>query len=44
MLFGFRTIQKKNILTINTIIEIQQILEDNNAGMDDEKFAMELGK
>ena len=33
MLFGFRTIQKKNILTINTIIEIQQILEENNAGI-----------
>ena len=33
MLFGFRTIQNKNILTINTIIEIQQILEENNAGI-----------
>ncbi|MEN9914767.1 MAG: hypothetical protein RL528_1531 [Bacteroidota bacterium] len=33
MLFGFRTIQKKHILTINTIIEIQQILEENNAGI-----------
>jgi Fic family protein len=33
MLFGFRTIQKKKILTINTIIEIQQILEENNAGV-----------
>ena len=33
MLFGFRTIQKKYILTINTIIEIQQILEENNAGI-----------
>ena len=33
MLFGFRTIHKKNILTINTIIEIQQILEENNAGI-----------
>lgn len=33
MLFGFRTIQKKNILTINTVIEIQQILEENNAGI-----------
>ncbi len=33
MLFGFRTIQKKNILTINTIVEIQQILEENNAGI-----------
>ena len=33
MLYGFRTIQKKNILTINTIIEIQQILEENNAGI-----------
>jgi Fic family protein len=26
-------IQKKNILTINTIVEIQQILEENNAGI-----------
>ena len=33
MLFGFRTIQKKNNLTINTIVEIQQILEENNAGI-----------
>jgi Fic family protein len=33
MLFGTRTIQKKNILTINTIVEIQQILEENNAGI-----------
>lgn len=33
MLFGFRTIQKKDILTINTIVEIQQILEENNAGI-----------
>jgi len=33
MLFGFRTIQNKNILTINTIIEIQQILEENKAGI-----------
>ena len=33
MLFGFRTIQQKYILTINTIIEIQQILEENNAGI-----------
>ncbi len=33
MLYGFRTIQKNNILTINTIIEIQQILEENNAGI-----------
>ena len=33
MLFGFRTIQKKNILTIETIVEIQQILEENNAGI-----------
>lgn len=33
MLFGFRTIQKKNILTIKTIVEIQQILEENNAGI-----------
>ena len=33
MLFGYRTIQNKNILTINTIIEIQQILEENNAGI-----------
>jgi Fic family protein len=33
MLYGFRMIQKKNILTINTIVEIQQILEENNAGI-----------
>lgn len=33
MLFGFRSIQNKKILTINTIIEIQQILEENNAGI-----------
>jgi Fic family protein len=33
MLFGYRTIQNKKILTINTIIEIQQILEENNAGI-----------
>jgi Fic family protein len=33
MLFGFRKIQKKKILTVNTIIEIQQILEENNAGI-----------
>lgn len=33
MLYGFRMIQKKNILSINTIVEIQQILEENNAGI-----------
>jgi len=33
MLYGYRTILKKNILTINTIVEIQQILEENNAGI-----------
>lgn len=33
MLFGYRTIQQKNILTTNIIIEIQQILEENNAGI-----------
>jgi Fic family protein len=33
MLFGYRTIQGKKVLTVNTIIEIQQILEENNAGI-----------
>ena len=33
MLYGFRFIKKKGFLTINTIIELQKILEENNAGI-----------
>jgi Fic family protein len=33
MLYGLRAIQKNDMLTINTIVEIQQILEENNAGI-----------
>lgn len=33
MLYGFRFIQKKSFLSTNAIVEIQRILEENNAGI-----------
>ena len=33
MLYGFRFIQKKGFLSTNAIIEIQKVLEENNAGI-----------
>lgn len=33
MLYGFRFIQKKGFLSLNAIIEIQKILEENTAGV-----------
>jgi len=30
--FGYQKVKKQNILTLNTILEIQEILEGNNAG------------
>ncbi len=33
MLYGFHFIQKKGFLSVNAIIEIQKILEENNAGI-----------